>query len=287
MKRVIRFLLCATGILVITGCSTTKRIPEGEMLYTGIKKVKIIPPEGEKTPSGIASEINEAVAYPPNYAILGSSSLKFPLPYGLWVWNNWPNPEKGFKHWLFKKLATEPVLVSDVRPQLRVKSVDDLLDDNGYFRGKASYELVQGKNPKKAAILYKIETGPAYRLDSIELLPDTCHLYHSIDSLARLDPYLRRGERYSVDSLSAARTRITNALRNQGYYFFRPDYIEYLADSVQSPLNISLRMMLASNIPPQMLWRYKTGDVTVYAFRNRGGGTPDPRSHRRADAECE
>jgi len=275
MKRVIRFLLCATGILVITGCSTTKRIPEGEMLYTGIKKVKIIPPEGEKTPSGVASEINEAVAYPPNYAILGSSSLKFPLPYGLWVWNNWPNPEKGFKHWLFEKLATEPVLVSDVRPQLRVKSVDDLLDDNGYFRGKASYELVQGKNPKKAAILYKIETGPAYRLDSIELLPDTCHLYHSIDSLARLDPYLRRGERYNVDSLSAARTRITNALRNQGYYFFRPDYIEYLADSVQSPLNISLRMMLASNIPPQMLWRYKTGDVTVYAFRNRGGGTPD------------
>lgn len=275
MKHIIRLLLCAAAILMLQGCSTTRRIPEGEMLYTGIKNVKIIPPAGEKTPAGVASGINDAVAYPPNYAIFGSSSLKFPLPYGLWVWNNWPNPEKGFKHWIFEKLATEPVLVSDVRPQQRVKSVGDLLDDNGYFRGKASYELVQGKNPKKAALLYKVETGPAYRLDSIELLPDTCHLYHSIDSLARLDPYLRTGERYCVDSLSAARTRITNALRNQGYYFFRPDYIEYLADSVQKPMRISLRMMLAANIPQQMLWRYKTGDVTVYAFRNRGGGTPD------------
>lgn len=95
MKHIIRLLLCAAAILMLQGCSTTRRIPEGEMLYTGIKKVKIIPPAGEKTPAGVASGINDAVAYPPNYAILGSSSLKFPLPYGLWVWNNWPNPEKG------------------------------------------------------------------------------------------------------------------------------------------------------------------------------------------------
>ncbi len=38
-------------------------------------------------------------------------------------------------------------------------------------------------------------------------------------------------------------------LRNRGYYFFRPDYIEYLADSTITPGSIALRMTVASNIP--------------------------------------
>lgn len=261
--------------LLTAGCSTTKRIPEGEMLYTGIKKVKIVTPEGEKPAPGLSSMINSSVAYKPNYALLGSSSLKFPLPFGLWVYNNWPNPEHGFKHWLYEKLSVEPVLISEVRPDARLKSVDNVLENNGYFRGHASYELVQGKNPKKASISYRIVTGPAYMIETLELLPDTCHLNHAIDSLTMKDTYLRKPGRYCVDSLSVARTRITNALRNDGYYYFRPEYIEYLADSVAKPTRIALRMMLAQNIPPMLTARYKTGDVTVYLFRNNGGGTPD------------
>ena len=71
MKHIIRLLLCAAAILMLQGCSTTRRIPEGEMLYTGIKNVKIIPPAGEKTPAGVASGILEHAAYPPIYAPIG------------------------------------------------------------------------------------------------------------------------------------------------------------------------------------------------------------------------
>ena len=270
-----RVVAALAAVWLFAACSTTRRIPEGEMLYTGIKKVRIEAPAGEKTPEVVAAAVNKAVAYPPNNALFGSSSIKIPFPLGLWVYNSGPEPEKGLKKWVYNKLVSQPVLVSDVRPELRVKSVDEILDNSGFFRGHASYELVQGKNKKKAAITYNIVTGPAYSLDSIELLPDTCALNHLIDSVAARDPYLKPGMRYSVDSLSVARTRITNALRNRGYYFFRPDYIEYLADSLMHPTRIALRMMLASNIPAPMLARYRTGKVTMYAFRNKGGGTPD------------
>ena len=263
------------ALLMLAGCSTTRRIPEGEQLYVGIKKIEITPPEGAKVPSGVKDQLTEAVAVPPNNALFNSPYYRIPFPLGLWVYNNWDNPPKGLKHWLYEKFVSEPVLVSDVKPEVRTQMLDQILDNNGYFRGAASYELVKLKNPKKARISYNISTGPAYKLDSIGLLPDTCLLNHMIDSIARRDPYLRRGERYSTDSLSAARIRITNSLRNKGYYFFRPDYIEYLADSLETPLEIDLRMMLANNIPAPMLRRYVTGNVTVYAFRNKGGGTPD------------
>ncbi len=48
--------------------------------------------------------------------------------------------------------------------------IDEILDNNGYFQGTSSYELVQGKNKKKASIRYNISTGPVYKMDSIILL---------------------------------------------------------------------------------------------------------------------
>lgn len=261
--------------LLLAGCSTTKRIPQGETLYTGLKALDVTPAPGEKVPEGVHEELAGAVNVPPNNAIFGSPSLRWPFPVGLWVWNNWNDPGHGLKHWAYEKLVAEPVLVSDVRPEARVKMLDEILDNNGYFRGGASYELVQGKNPRKAKIRYNVAAGPAYTLSSVEMLPDTCTLYHLIDSIAGKDSYLRAGSRYCVDSLSVSRTRIANSLRNRGYYYFRPEFIEYLADSIREPMKIALRLTMASSVPEMMLRRYRTGKVTMYVFRNQGGGTPD------------
>lgn len=261
-------------LALFASCSTTRRIPDGEILYTGVKKVEIIPAKGEVAPSGMVDDVKNAVKVAPNNCLI-SPSIRYPFPLGLWVYNNWSNPDHGLKHWLYEKLVEEPVLVSDVRPELRVKMIDEILDDNGFFHGHADYELIKGKNPKKARILYKVETGSPFLLDSIELLPDTTQLNHAIDSLARLDPYLQPGSRYCVDSLGVVRTRIANSLRNRGYYFFRPEFIEYLADSIQRPGQIAMRLALAKNVPAFTMDRYKTGDITVYVYRNQGGGTPD------------
>lgn len=267
--------LLLAAALVLGGCSTTRRIPEGEILYTGVKKVKVQPAPDVNFPSSVSEALTDAVHVKPNNSLFGSASVRYPFPLGLWVYNNWSNPPKGFKHWLYEKLVEEPVLVSDVRPEVRTKMMDEILDNNGYFQGSATYELVKGKNPKKAKILYSVNTGPEYSIDSILLLPDSCHLYHLIDSVVARDRYLVKGARYCTDSLSQVRVNIANAVRNKGYYFFRPEFIEYLADSTITPRRIALKLTVASNVSPHALARYRTGDVTTYIFRNQGGGTPD------------
>jgi len=265
--------------MLFAACSTTRRIPEGEYLFTGNKKVQyVLQPDSagrpQKLPEGLGEAIGDAIAAEPNNYIR-LLDWRYPFPLGLWVYNNWNPDSKGLKHWLYEKLVEQPVLVSEVRPELRVHVLDDLLDNNGYFRGHATYELVHPKNPKKAAIRYTITPGRPYPVDTVQLLPDTCRLYHMIDSMALRDPYLSRPQRYSTDSLSVARTRITNGLRNRGYYFFSPEYIEYLADSLINPGHIALRLEVADNAPDFALRRWSTGRVTVRAFRHQGGGTPD------------
>lgn len=261
-------------LIATTACSTTGRIPADEMLYTGLKGIRYDNADSVKLPDELKSEIRSAVNVAPNnyWKLVG---WRYPFPLGLWVYNNWPNPPKGFKHWIYEKLVEEPVLVSDVRPEVRTKMLDQLLDNNGYFSGATSYTLNKAKNPKKASISYTVYPGQPYPIERMELLPDTSHLYHLIDSFARKDSYLMSGMRYSTDSLSDARIRITNRVRNNGYYFFQPSYIEYLADTVQTPGKVAMRMVLASKIPDFCLRKYSTGHITVNIFRANGGGTPD------------
>lgn len=276
-KTLNKIIFAATTVIIVVAtaaCSTTRRIPADEILYTGVKKIQIDTPKGATQAPGLASDVKDAVNVAPNNSLI-SPYIRYPFPLGLWVYNNWSNPPKGFKHWLYEKLVAEPVLISDVRPEVRTKMIDEILDNNGYFRGNATYELVQGKNKKKASILYKVATGPEYLIDSVQLLPDTCHLNHIIDSITAKSTYLRAGSRYCTDSLSAERIRIANFVRNRGYYFFKPDYVEYLADSTITPEKIAIRVVLASNAPKGSFTQWRTGSITTIINRNRGGGTPD------------
>ncbi len=268
---VLSVLLLAVG----ASCSTTKRLEEGEILYTGLKGVKVETSKDDKFPGDVKSSLTDAVSVKPNNSLLGSSSVRIPFPVGLWVYNNWSNPPKGLKHWLYEKLVCQPVLVSDVRPDLRVHMLDDILDNNGYFSGSSSYDLVQGRNKRKASILYKVNPGEPYLIDSIRLLPDTTHLLRLIDSVAIHSKWFQKGSRYATDSLSALRVDIANAVRNHGYYFFRPEFIQYLADSTITKNRIAMRLEIADNLHPWALDRFKTGEITTYVYRNNGGGTPD------------
>lgn len=233
-----------------------------------------MPDSGQTLAPGLSDNVKEAVNVKPNNCLI-SPSVRYPFPLGLWVYNNWPNPPKGFRHWLYEKLVEEPVLISDVRPEVRTEMIDQILDNHGYFRGHASYELAQGKNKKKASIIYNVHTGPQYYIDTVMLMPDTLRLYHLIDSVVKKCDYMRGGSRYDTDSLNEVRVRIANALRNKGYYFFKPDYVEYLADSTITPQRIALRVVLAGNIPKGADQVYTTGTITTRVLRNQGGGTPD------------
>mgnify|MGYP004442056799 FL=1 len=83
MKRLIVYM---AGILLLAGCSTTKHLPEGEILYTGQKKM--IVENRSTTPVGETAmeEVEAALATAPNNSLLGSSTIRIPFPMGLWIY---------------------------------------------------------------------------------------------------------------------------------------------------------------------------------------------------------
>lgn len=270
-------VLLATAFLVmmLSSCSTTSRLGENDVLYTGVKKVQYNQIDGEKIDGSVKDQIFTAINVKPNNPLY-SPYYRTPFPIGLWVYNHWDENAKGLKGWLYKKLVAKPVLISRVRPQTRVNMIDQLLHDNGYFDSRSSYELNYDKrNPKKAKITYEIDVKSPYKLGNITYLDNVSQQDHIIDSVAIASDYLKTGNRFCADSLNAVRINIANELRNRGYYFFRPEYIEYLADSVTQKRVINIQMVKAANVPNQASTRFLSNDITVTVEDFNGGGTPD------------
>ena len=255
------------GLLCIlwSACSTTKNLPEGEILYTGIEKLEVV--NEDKTLPGITAltEVEAALAYAPNNAIFGSSSLRWPIPFGLWVYNGFEKYQnkKGVGRWIFDHLGKSPVLMSSVNGETRAKVATNLLRDYGYFNGSVSFQEVPQKNPKESKVSYIINMAQPYFLDSIAYLK----FPHYADSLIQStlsQSVLKGGENFSVLKLEEERQRLSGLFRNHGYYYYRPEFTTYRADTLQKPGYVNLQVVPRSGIPAEAKKQYYIGKTSVY-----------------------
>ncbi len=250
------------SFLLFTACSTTRNLPKDEVLYTGIKKTVVENRDPSKAGDEALTEVEAALAVAPNNSLLGSSSVRFPFPFGLWMYNAFHSYKKGLGHWAFKRLASKPVLISTVNPDVRVKVAQNLLHDYGYFNGTVSYELISTKK-RQAKLKYKIDMQQPYLLDTIIY----ARYSHRTDSLLQqrlVDKILRKGDNFSVVKLEEERQRLSSLLRNAGYYYFRPDLITFLADTTQKAERVSLKVIPKAGLPAQALRSWKIGKRSIF-----------------------
>ena len=264
-------LLAAAALLA--ACSTTRRLGAGEVLYTGVKKIRIEPDSGVVLSSAAESAVKEPLSVAPNNPLY-SPYLRTPLPIGLWAWNYFYTPkEKGFKYWFYKRLAKQPVLISKVQPELRTRVAEQVLENYGYFGSRASDSLLHRKHGRKAKVNYTLRIAPPFRYSEITYPAVEGGLKPLIDSL-HATSLLRTGAQYNLDTLALERQRIARLLRNRGYYYFRPEYLEYLADTTISPQRVAVRLNLKPNTPEVALKPYRVGDI-MFIVLDCGEDKPD------------
>ncbi|MDR1258496.1 MAG: BamA/TamA family outer membrane protein [Tannerellaceae bacterium] len=267
----IKTLCRLLAALSLASCSTTKYLPQGERLYTGIRQIDIADArEDEAAFSAAVEEVEAALAYPPNNALFGSSSTRTPLPVGLWIYNALVNRKGKAWKWMFDKFAARPVLLTTVNPDVRVAIARNVLRENGYFNAETSYEIIpNAKDSRKAGISYHVVMNGLYVYDSIRYLP-TRSQADSLISAQAAASLLRPGAPFNVARLEAERQRMSSLLRRHGFYYHRPEYTVYLADTLLSPGRVQLRVGRKPGLPPSALMPYRTGrrSVWLYGYNN-------------------
>lgn len=213
-------------------------------------------------------EVEAVLAYAPNGALMGSSHVTHPFPVRLWIYNRYVESKHRFGKWMFKHFATTPVYISTVNPKTRCTVAQNTLRGRGYFQAHVTHDTIPMSHPRKAKLSYKVETGPLFHLDSIEYT----HFSRQADSIIKVTMprrrILQRGNPFSVTSLDKERTRLSDAFRNAGYYYFRPAYITFRADTLQTPLRVALRVEPSENAPKEALHPYYIGNTRLTILQN-------------------
>lgn len=251
-------------LILISGCSTTKHLPNEGILYTGIEEIKIADTNPSPAGKEALTEVEAALSFAPNNALLGSSSVRIPFPMGLWFYSGFQRYTKGPGKWIFDKFAKKPILISTVNPEVRVKVAQNILSEYGFFRGTTAYRVIpDNKDSLKAKIAYAIKMGEPYLYDSIHYV-SVNNKANSIIQHTAPKSLLRVGDNFSVIKLEAERQRLSKLLRDTGYYYFRPNFIEYLADTVQTPYRVNLRILPKEALPAAALHPWWIGDISFY-----------------------
>lgn len=264
MKRLDAYIFVLLGMLAgLSSCSTTKHLPEGETLYLGLKNITIQNEDETKAGQTALDEVMGAISIAPNNAIVTYPNVRFPIPFGLWMYNRFERYEKGFGRWIFKHLAADPVLLSEVNPDTRAKVAGNLLRDYGFFDGHVTWKIDSTKNERAVKLSYDIDMGRPYRIDTLlyeGFAPRTDSLIHarSSERLVHTDDY------FNVNTLNAERQRVVDLLRNHGYYYARTNFLTFLADTLMRPGYVMLKMVPAANLPKEALKTYHIGKTAVY-----------------------
>lgn len=145
--------------------------------------------------------------------------------------SNKRHPEKSdsskFRTFL-RNRGEAPVILDTLEVEKSEQNLKNYLFSKGYYNVEIRHKIHYRKN--KAVVTYYILPGSAYVIDKVTLSADDAEIDHFLNENMAASS-LRKGDIIDVDSVSYERLRLTNILKNNGYFDFNKDYIDFELDT--------------------------------------------------------
>lgn len=244
---------------LLTGCSTTRYVPEGDFLYKGAS-VKVNSKEVKREEERQLSEELESILRPrPNKEFLG-------IPFKLLIYSFWGTPGKynGLGNWISRNAGEEPVLFSDVRVDFQKDLLINRMENRGYFR--SSLEMDSTVNGRKIKLKYSADPGRQYLIDTVYFPKDSSILGTAIRENAD-KTFLEKDEPFDLDVIKAERERLNARLKEQGFYYFSADDILVLVDSTEETYFVDLKVTIKQSTPVRAQEKFYIDNIYIYPFR--------------------
>lgn len=240
---------------LLASCNTVKFLPEGEKYLdkSSVKMKSRVPVKGE---GDLQSELESLQNPQPNKKLLGAR-------FNVWAYHRGHNKEKPnfIGKWIKKKFGEEPVYLSKSDSLKTMELINNRLENRGFFYSDIRSETRAGRY--SSSIEYKVELPQPYILDSLIVEADSASIEKQIVRSMR-GTSLKQGKRFDLEELKAERERIDERLKNQGYYYFNPDYLLFKIDTNKGNHTYNLYLSLKAGIPKQEIIPYRINSVTVF-----------------------
>lgn len=226
-------------------------------MYTG-SEIKI---EGKdiskKQKKALQTDLQALTRPRPNRKLLG-------MRIRLLAYNLAGNPKKenGLRGKLKYKFGEPPVVLTDVNLEKNNAVLVSHLENRGWFKAISVGDTVVKK--RKATAIYTITPGPQYKIREVVFEVDSSFIGNNI-RYAGEKTLLRPTYPFNLDMIKDERLRIDAYLKENGFYFFSPEYILVDADSTIGNNEVNLYVRLKPGTPRQAKELYTIKDVFIYA----------------------
>lgn len=257
MKKLIKSLVFIFICFVLGSCSNLKYLKPEQNLYVGAE-VKINTDSAKKIDNqkAVKQSLEDKTRPQPNKTFLG-------LRPKLYIYNlaGQPTKQKGIRHWLRTKVGEPPVLLSQVNLRYNTDVLKSYLISQGYLQASVTGETVV-KN-RKAKAIYTANTGIRYKINSVTFPPDTGALTKIINQY-KGNTLLKVGNFYDLDTYKNERIRIDNDLKENGYFYFNPDYLILQVDSTIGKNLVNINVNIKKIAPDAGLKPYTIKNINIY-----------------------
>ena len=223
------YIYFLTVVLLLSGCSVSKFIPDGQYLLNEVH----VKSDNKEIKS---SEMYSYVRQKPNSKWF--SLVKLPM----YIYCASGKDSTKWINKLLRKMGDAPRIYDSSAAEETRMQILSAVQNKGYLGAEVYLEEKVRKNKKDA--YYRISTGRPYTISSIS--------YNIEDYVVRgllmndsVHNVLKEGMRFNVNMLEEERNRITQYLLNRGFYRFNKDFITFQADTVSGTYKIDLTMNIA------------------------------------------
>jgi outer membrane translocation and assembly module TamA len=244
-------------MLSLSACNVTQYLDESKNERLVVRNtLKLDNPEtlnlSQKT--DLTYELAGLYKIPPN-----ERSLRL-LRARLWYYYRYKDRDTGFSRWVMKKIAEPPALYSEALTRKTASNFTNYLNQRGYFRASCRFEN-DTLSPYKIATTYKVFTGPQYRIDTAVWVSRDSAALATLDKSPEAS-LLKAGAPLDGKLFEAEKLRITNTLKNNGYAYFVPSFIDFVGDSTSSSARVQVELLGPSDSTNHRV--YKIGAVQVF-----------------------
>ncbi|UFH46866.1 BamA/TamA family outer membrane protein [Flavobacterium galactosidilyticum] len=276
--------------ILICACNAVKRVPDGKLLLT---KNEITVNNKVIKEENVFNQLYQK----PNTTLLGYrlrlnlynlANLNPDSTYQAKFTNN-PEKYRRMSNWLsakqvdrlgqsfwyhgihdfLKRTGEPPVVLDKEKANKSLLRLKYYYFNNGYFNVNATY-AVDTVAIKKAKIKYNITPGNAFYLDSINASISTPVL-DSLYQVNKSNSFIKSGIQYQTVDFENEKNRISTNFRNNGAYYFQPNYVTFNIDTIKKVNKADITLMInnysyqdGDSTKTEPFKLYKISDVNIY-----------------------
>ncbi len=151
--------------------------------------------------------------------------------------------QRTLRTWLMQTIGEAPIYLDSTLINTSKNQMALYLKSNGFFESQIDYEVKYLKNQQKAKVKYIVKAGKQHNINNVEWDIQDKAIRHIINKNINESP-IKKGIAYNEDLFDTERDKITDILRNNGYYHFSKSYIVFEAYSSIGNHLIDLKIII-------------------------------------------